>query len=71
VVLTLIVPVAPKSYLVMLDVIDPGHFGHLLLCVTTPCRERKPITRLVSFLLTSESVQLMSCSLGEAYLKVS
>jgi hypothetical protein len=45
--------------------------GCLLLSVTTPCRERKPIARLVNFLLTFESVQLKSYSLGEACLKVS
>jgi hypothetical protein len=31
---------------------------------------KKPIARLVSFLLTSESVQSKSYSLGEAYSKV-
>jgi hypothetical protein len=68
--LTLIVAVAPKSYLVMPTVIIHGPIRRLLLSVTTPYQERKPITRLVRFLLTSESVQLMSYSLGEAYLKV-
>jgi hypothetical protein len=31
---------------------------------------KKPITRLVNFYLTSESVQLKSYSLDKAYLKV-
>jgi hypothetical protein len=35
-----------------------------------PCQERKPIARLVNFLLTSDSVQLQPYSLGEAYLTV-
>jgi hypothetical protein len=35
-----------------------------------PCQERKLITRLVNFLLTSEFMQLKPYSLGEAYLKV-
>jgi hypothetical protein len=45
--------------------------GCHLLSITFHCRERKSIARLVNFLLTSESVQLQSYSLGEAYLKVS
>jgi hypothetical protein len=53
-----------------LTVIAHTPLGRLLLSVTTPCRERKPISMLVSFLLTSESMQSMSYSLGEAYLKV-
>jgi hypothetical protein len=67
VVLTLVDSVAPKSYLCKLTVIVHGPLGRLLLSVTTPCRERKLIARLVNFLLTSESVQLKSYSLGEAY----
>jgi hypothetical protein len=43
--------------------------GCLLLSVTFPCRERKPIARLVNFLLTSESVQLIPYTLCEACLK--
>jgi hypothetical protein len=39
--------------------------------ITFPCRERKPITRVVNFLLTSDSMQLKSYSLGEACLNVS
>jgi hypothetical protein len=35
-----------------------------------PCQERKPIAKLVNFLLTSEFVQLKPYSLGEAYFKV-
>jgi hypothetical protein len=53
-----------------LTVIIHGPLGCLLLSVTFPYRERKPIARLVNFLLTSESVQLQSYSLGKAYLKV-
>jgi hypothetical protein len=53
-----------------LTMIVSGPLGRPHLSVTDPCQERKPITRLVNFLLTSESVQLMSYSLGEAYLKV-
>jgi hypothetical protein len=68
--LTLVVSVTPKSYLCKLTVIVHGPLGHLLLSVTIPCRESKLIARLVNFLLTSESVQLKSYSLGEAYLKV-
>jgi hypothetical protein len=45
--------------------------GRPPLSVTDHCRERKPIAKLVNFLMTSKSVQLMSYSLGEAYLKVS
>jgi hypothetical protein len=67
VVLTLIDSVTPKSYLCKLIVVVHGPLGRLLLRVTTPCRERKLIDRLVNFLLTSESVQLKSYSLGEAY----
>jgi hypothetical protein len=51
-------------------VIVHGPLGCLLLSVTFPCRERKPIVRLVNFFLTSESTQLTPYSLGEAYLKV-
>jgi hypothetical protein len=65
--LTLIDSVAPKSYLCKLTMIVYGPLGCLLLSVTTPCRERKLISRLVNFLLTSESVQLKPYSLGEAY----
>jgi hypothetical protein len=65
--LTLIDSVAPKSYLCKLTMIVHGPLGHLLLSVTTPCQERKLISRLVNFLLTSESVQLKLYSLGEAY----
>jgi hypothetical protein len=70
VVLTLVYSVAHKCYLCELTVIIHGPLGCFLLRVTTPGRERKPIARLVNFLLTSESMQLMSYSLGEAYLKV-
>jgi hypothetical protein len=41
-----------------LTVIVSGPLGRHLLSVTFHCRERKPIARLVNFLLTSESVQL-------------
>jgi hypothetical protein len=54
-----------------LTVIVSGPLGHHLLSVTFPCQGRKPITRLVNFLLTSGSMQLKSYSLGEAGLKVS
>jgi hypothetical protein len=54
-----------------LTVIVSGPLGGYLLSVTFPCQEIKPIARLVNFLLTSDSVQLQSYSLGEAYLKVS
>jgi hypothetical protein len=47
-----------------------GPLGCLLLSVTTPCQERKLIARLVNFLLTTESVQSKSYSLGETYFKV-
>jgi hypothetical protein len=70
VVLTLIDSVAPKCYPYKLTVIIHGPLERLFLSVTIPCRERKLIARLVNFLLTSESVQLKSYSLGEAYLKV-
>jgi hypothetical protein len=66
----LIVSVAPKCYPCKLTVIIHGPLGCLLLSITLPCRERRPIARLVNFLLTSESVQLKPYSLGEAYLKV-
>jgi hypothetical protein len=64
--LTLVDLIAHKCYLCKLTVIIHGPLGRLLLSVTIPCRERKPIARLVSFLLTSESVQLESYYLGEA-----
>jgi hypothetical protein len=48
-----------------------GPLGRLLLSVTIPCRERKPIVGWVNFLLTSEYVQSKPYSLGKAYLKVS
>jgi hypothetical protein len=67
VMLTLVVSVAPKSYLCKLTVIVYEPLGRLLLSVTIPCQERKPIDRLVNFLLTYELVQLKPCSLGEAY----
>jgi hypothetical protein len=67
VVLTLVDSITPKRYLSTLTVIVHGPLGCLLLSVTTPCRERKLITRLVNFLLTSESMQLKPYSLGEAY----
>jgi hypothetical protein len=67
VVLTLVDSVAPKSYLCNLTVIVHGPLGCLLLSVTTHCRERKLIARLVNFLLTSESLQLKPYSLVEAY----
>jgi hypothetical protein len=69
-VLTLIDSVIPKSYLYKLTVIVHGPLGHFLLSATFPCQERKPIARLINFLLTSESMQSKSYSLGEAYLKV-
>jgi hypothetical protein len=53
-----------------LTVIIPGPLGYPLLSITIPSREREPIATLVNFLLTSESMQSMSYSLGEAYLKV-
>jgi hypothetical protein len=53
-----------------LTVIVSGPLRRHLLSITIPCQERKPIARLVNFLLTSESVQLKSYSLGEAGLKV-
>jgi hypothetical protein len=59
--------VMPKSYLFKLTVIVHGPLGRLLLSITTPCRERKLIARLVNFLLTSESMLLRPYSLGEAY----
>jgi hypothetical protein len=68
--LTLVVLVAPRSYHCKLTVIIQGTLGHHLLSVNSPCRERKLIARSVDFLLTSEFVQLMWYSLGEAYLKV-
>jgi hypothetical protein len=68
--LTLLVPVALKSYLWKLTVIVHGPLGCLLLSVTFPCGERKLIVRLVNFHLTSESMQLKLYSLGEACLKV-
>jgi hypothetical protein len=46
---TLIFSVVPKSYLCKLTMIVHGSLGHLLLSVTIPYRERKPITRLVTF----------------------
>jgi hypothetical protein len=52
-------------------VIIHGPLGRLLLSVIIPCREREYIDRLVTFLLTSKSVQLKPYSLGEAYLKAS
>jgi hypothetical protein len=67
VMLTLVVSVALKSYLCKLTVIVYEPLGRLLLSVTIPCQERKPIDRLVNFLLTYELVQLKPCSLGEAY----
>jgi hypothetical protein len=54
-----------------LTMIVSGPLGCPPLSIIDPCRERKLIARLVNFLLTSKSVQLMSYSLGEAYLKVS
>jgi hypothetical protein len=53
-----------------LTVIVHGPLGCLLLSVTTHCQERKPIDRLINFLLTFESVQLKPYSLGEAYFNV-
>jgi hypothetical protein len=52
-----------------LTMIVSGTLGRPPLSVTDPCRERILIARLVNFLLTSKSVQSMSYSLGEAYLK--
>jgi hypothetical protein len=69
-VLTLVVSVTFKSYLCKLTVIIHEPLGRLLLSVTIPCREREPITKLVNFLLTSESMQSKPYSLGEAHLKV-
>jgi hypothetical protein len=67
VVLTFIILVTPKSYLCKLTVIVHGPLGHLL-SITISCRERKPIVRLVYFLLTFESMHLkLYDSLGEAY----
>jgi hypothetical protein len=65
--LTLIDSVISKSYLYKPTVIVHRPLGHLLLSVSTPCRERKLIAGLVNFLLNSESVQLKLNSLGEAY----
>jgi hypothetical protein len=67
VVLTLVDSIASKRYISKLTMIVHGPLGCLLLSVTTPCREKKLIARLVNFLLTSESVQLKLYSLGEAY----
>jgi hypothetical protein len=67
VVLTFVDSITPKSYLCKLTVIAYGPLGHLLLSVTIPCRESKPIVRLVNVRLAFESVQLKLCSLGEAY----
>jgi hypothetical protein len=67
---TLVVSVTSKSYLCKLIMILHGPLGQLLLSVTTPCREGKPIARLVNFLLITESMQSVPYSLGEAYLKV-
>jgi hypothetical protein len=71
VVLTLLDSVAPNCYHCELTMIVSRPLGRHLLSVSFPYRERKPIARLVNCLLTSESVQLQSYSLGEAYLKVS
>jgi hypothetical protein len=68
--LTLIDSVTPKTYLCKITVIICGPLGRLLLSVTIPCQERKLIARLVNFLLTFESMQSMSHSLGETCLKV-
>jgi hypothetical protein len=65
--LALVVLVVPKSYICKLTMIVYGPLGHILLSVTIPCRERKLIARLVNSLLTYKSMQLKSCSLGEAY----
>jgi hypothetical protein len=59
-----------QSYLWKLSVIVDGALGCLFLSVTFSHRERKLIAKLVSFLLTSESMQLKLYSLGEACLKV-
>jgi hypothetical protein len=67
--LTLGVSVTPRCYHCKLIVIVHGPLWRLLLSVTIPCREREPITRLVNFLLTSESIQSKPYSLSEAYLK--
>jgi hypothetical protein len=69
-VLTLVDLVTPKSYLCQLTIIVYGPLGCLLLSVTIPYQESKPIARLVNFCLASESVQSKSYSLGEAHLKV-
>jgi hypothetical protein len=61
-VLALVVLVTPKIYLCKLIVIVHGLLGRLLLSVTIPCRESKPIARLVNFHLASESMQLKLCS---------
>jgi hypothetical protein len=70
VVLTLLDSVAPNCYHCELTVIVSRPLGRHLLSVSFPCRERKPITRLVNFFLTSESAYLKPHSLGEACLKV-
>jgi hypothetical protein len=70
VVLTLLDSIAPNCYHCELIVIVSRPLGRHLLSAGFPCRERKPIARLVNFLLTSESVQLQPYSLGEACLKV-
>jgi hypothetical protein len=54
-----------------LTMIVHGPLGRPPLSVIDPCWERKPVARLVNFLLTSESVQSMPYSSGEGYLKVS
>jgi hypothetical protein len=68
--LTLVVLIAPKSYLCKLTMTIYVPLGHLLLSVTIPYRESKPIVSLVNFRLTSKSVQLTPYYLCETHLKV-
>jgi hypothetical protein len=71
VVLTLLDSVAPNCYHCELTMIVSRPLRRHLLSVSFSCQERKPIARLVNFLLTSESAQLKPHSFGEAYFKVS
>jgi hypothetical protein len=68
--LTLVDSIAPVCYLGEPSLSIHGPLGCLLLSITLPCWERRPITRLVNLLLTSESVESKPYSLGKAYLKV-
>jgi hypothetical protein len=69
-VVTLLDSVVSNCYHYELIVIVSRPLGRHLLSVSFPCRERKPIARLVNFFLTSESAHLKPHSLGEACLKV-